>query len=255
MFSSNSGTGLNHYRNVGVESLAGNAAPHKLVLMLFDGARAAIAQAKGNLERHEIAAKGKAISQAISIIDGGLKASLDLNVGGELAQNLSDLYVYMGQRLLHANIKNDVSALDEVATLLEQLGDAWRSIGAKPATANVAPDAQAQAARPAAASPAQTYKPGATAQASHTPAPPVQTPRPARAGPAQAYGSTTSFATAQAHGAVPASQPPAGRSAAGAPAAPTTNTAAATPSAPPANPIPAGPSAQSRRLAAAYGRI
>ena len=43
MFSQNQGSGLNAYRNVGVESMASTADPHKLVLMLFNGARAAIA--------------------------------------------------------------------------------------------------------------------------------------------------------------------------------------------------------------------
>jgi len=72
--------------------------------------------------------KGKAISHAITIIDEGLNASLDKKVGGELAQNLSSLYEYMGSRLLTANIKNDVAALDEVARLLTDLKSAWDDI-------------------------------------------------------------------------------------------------------------------------------
>ena len=129
---------VNAYHNVGVESLANGADSHQLVVMLFNGARAAIAVARGHLQRKEVAAKGAAISKAISIIDGGLKASLDLNVGGEMAQNLADLYDYMGRRLLQANLKNDAKALDEVTQLLIQLGGAWESIGAKPALAAVA---------------------------------------------------------------------------------------------------------------------
>ena len=133
MSHANSYAAMAAYRSVGVESLASTADPHQLVLMLFNGARAAVAAAKGHMERKEIAPKGETISKAISIIDGGLKASLDLNVGGEMAQNLSSLYVYMGQRLLQANIKNDAKALDEVALLLEQLGGAWESIAGKAA--------------------------------------------------------------------------------------------------------------------------
>ena len=133
MFSSNSRGAMSAYRSVGVESIATSADPHQLVLMLFNGARAAVAAAKGHLQRNETAAKGEAISKAIAIIDGGLKASLDPKVGGELARNLSDLYAYMEQRLLHANLKNDDKALDEVAQLLAQLGGAWEAIAAKPA--------------------------------------------------------------------------------------------------------------------------
>ena len=123
----------NAYHSVGVESLANSGNPHQLVVMLFNGARAAVAVATGHLQRNEVAAKGAAIGKAIAIIDGGLKASLDLSVGGEIAKNLSDLYVYMGQRLLLANLNNDAKALDEVALLLEQLGSAWESIAGKAA--------------------------------------------------------------------------------------------------------------------------
>jgi flagellar protein FliS len=143
---------MSAYRSVGVESIAAEAAPHQLVVMLFNGARAAVAAAKSHLARQEIADKCEAISKAIAIIDGGLKASLDPNVGGELASNLSELYAYMTQRLLHANLKNDGGALDEVAQLLAQLGSAWEAIAAKPPTATTA--LAAPAAAPA-ASPSQ----------------------------------------------------------------------------------------------------
>jgi flagellar protein FliS len=126
---------VNAYHSVGVESLANSGNPHQLVVMLFNGARAAVAVARGHLQRREIEAKGAAIGKAIAIIDDGLKASLDLNVGGEIAQNLADLYDYMARRLLQANLKNDAKALDEVAQLLLQLGSAWESIGAEPVPA------------------------------------------------------------------------------------------------------------------------
>ena len=135
----NARAGVDVYRKVGVESIMDSATPHRLVLMLFGGARAAVAAAKLHIERRETSAKCEAIAKAVAIVDGGLKASLDLKVGGEMAQNLSDLYAYMTQRLLQANIGDDLGALDEVAKLLEQLGDAWESIGAKQAPTGVAP--------------------------------------------------------------------------------------------------------------------
>ena len=167
---------VNAYQSVGVESLANSGNPHQLVVMLFNGARAAIAVARGHLQRKEVEAKGAAISKAIAIIDGGLKASLDLNVGGEMAQNLSDLYIYMGQRLLQANIKNDAKALDEVAQLLQQLGGAWESIGATPVPASVA---NAPAVRPAPppVPTAPIVRPTPTPAAAA--APPQNTPAPA----------------------------------------------------------------------------
>jgi flagellar protein FliS len=124
----NMNSAVKAYSNVAIESKAHSSDPHKLILMLYQGALLSIASAKNQMLRKEISAKGQSISQAISIINDGLKASLDLNVGGELAQNLSDLYSYMIQRLLVANLKNDTEILDEVSTLLLELRGAWESI-------------------------------------------------------------------------------------------------------------------------------
>jgi flagellar secretion chaperone FliS len=124
----NAHVGIKAYEAVGIESGIAAADPHKLISMLFQGALLAIANAKNGMLRKDIAAKGAAISHAISIIDEGLNASLDKNVGGELAHNLSSLYEYMSMRLITANLKNDVDALEEVARLLADLKDAWDSI-------------------------------------------------------------------------------------------------------------------------------
>jgi flagellar protein FliS len=116
------------YAQVGVETGVASADPHKLILMLFDGTLAAIAAARLAISRNEIAAKGAAISKAIAIVDGGLKASLDVEAGGVLAQRLSALYDYMLNRLLAANLRNDASMLDETSRLLNELRGAWAQI-------------------------------------------------------------------------------------------------------------------------------
>lgn len=133
-------TAIKAYAKVGVESGVSAADPHKLISMLYQGALQAIANAKNGILRKDIPAKGKAISQAISIINDGLNASLDKKVGGELAQNLSSLYEYMATRLVTANLKNDMATLDEVARLLVDLKGAWDSI--RPSTTATAPIAQ-----------------------------------------------------------------------------------------------------------------
>jgi flagellar protein FliS len=117
------------YAQVGTETGVASADPHKLILMLYDGALAAICAARLAISRGEIAAKGESISKAIAIVDGGLKASLDVEAGGALAKRLADLYDYMLNRLLAANLRNDTTILDEVARLLQELRDAWGQIG------------------------------------------------------------------------------------------------------------------------------
>ncbi|NUO85512.1 MAG: flagellar protein FliS, partial [Cupriavidus sp.] len=66
----------NAYAQVGVQTGAMSASPHKLIAMLYDGARAAIARARFHLEGGNIAERGNAISKAIDIIDNGLRAVL-----------------------------------------------------------------------------------------------------------------------------------------------------------------------------------
>lgn len=117
------------YAQVGVETGVAAADPHKLILMLFDGTHAAICAARLAISRNDIAAKAAAISKAIAIIDGGLKASLDVKAGGVLAERLASLYDYMLNRLLAANLRNDTDLLDEVNRLLDELRGAWAQIG------------------------------------------------------------------------------------------------------------------------------
>lgn len=141
----NASTAIKTYANVGLESGVNAADPHKLILLLYQGALLAISSAKNQILRNDTAAKGKSISHAIMIIDEGLKASLDKNAGGELAQNLSALYDYMGQRLLIANLKNDVAILDEVSRLLLELKEAWEAIRQ---VTNPAPASDTAASKP-----------------------------------------------------------------------------------------------------------
>ncbi len=125
---------ISAYNKVGIESGATAATPHKLIAMLFQGALLAVANAKNSMLRKDTPAKGKSISHAIAIIGEGLHASLDKNVGGELAQNLAALYDYMTMRLVAANLNNDIAALDEVTRLLTELKGAWESINPNTAT-------------------------------------------------------------------------------------------------------------------------
>ncbi|AJJ11991.1 flagellar protein FliS [Yersinia rohdei] len=122
-------SGVQAYAQVGMESGVMSASPHQLIVMLFDGAQSALVRARILMNQGDIPAKGAALSKAINIIDNGLSAGLDMEKGGELAQNLSALYDYMSRRLLHANLHNDEQAITEVLALLENIADAWRQIG------------------------------------------------------------------------------------------------------------------------------
>jgi flagellar protein FliS len=126
------------YAQVGIETSVVDANPHRLIAMLFEGARAAINVAAAAIQRGDVPAKLRAVDKAISIIGQGLQASLDRQRGGEIACQLDSLYAYMLNRLLLANVNNDTAMLEEVDGLLASLQDAWAQIG-KPGAAAPAP--------------------------------------------------------------------------------------------------------------------
>lgn len=119
--------GANAYNRISVQSDAANASPHRLIQMLIDAAVGKLAAAKGFMVNRKIEEKGKQIGVVIAII-GSLRASLDKERGGEISENLDQLYDYMIRRLTNANISNDVTILDEVTSLLLPLKDAWDAI-------------------------------------------------------------------------------------------------------------------------------
>lgn len=116
------------YEDLGHESDISTASPHRLVVLLFEGAETAISVARVHSEKGNIAERGSSISRAIDIISNGLKVSLDMRQG-DLSVRLAALYDYMVSRLLWANLKNDMSALNEVYGLLSEIHEAWNQIG------------------------------------------------------------------------------------------------------------------------------
>lgn len=105
-----------------------NASPHRLISLLFERLERAIADARLSAEQGNATERGNHIAKAVDIIANGLKVSLNPKEGGEIAEHLANLYDYMVSRLLWANIKNDIPALDEVKNLLEGIVSAWRQI-------------------------------------------------------------------------------------------------------------------------------
>ena len=117
------------YANVGLETGVIAASPHKLIIMLYEGAELAVRMAIKHMNDGDIAKKSTAISKASTIVVEGLRSALDLKQGGDIAQQLDALYEYMNQRLMLAHIKNQVAPLEEVLGLLRELHGAWEQIG------------------------------------------------------------------------------------------------------------------------------
>ncbi|HKU36925.1 MAG TPA: flagellar export chaperone FliS [Polyangiales bacterium] len=116
------------YKNVGVNTAVEGATPHKLVLMLYDGLLRQLRLARAHMQKGDLGQKASCVSKAISIIDQGLRASLNDEKGGEIALRLRALYDYSERQLVHANARNDVAVIDEVIALFEPLRAAWHGI-------------------------------------------------------------------------------------------------------------------------------
>ncbi len=124
--------GTQAYAKIGVESAVMSASQQQLVIMLFDGALSALVRARLFLQDGNLEGKGLSLSKAINIIENGLKVGIDETSSDELTQNLFALYAYMVRRLLQANLRNDVSAIEEVENLLRNIADAWKDVAQMP---------------------------------------------------------------------------------------------------------------------------
>lgn len=118
---------MKQYQSVNTNAQLVDATPHRLIQMLMEGGLTRLAQAKGAMERNDVALKGTLIGKTIDIV-GGLRQGLNLEAGGEVAANLDSLYIYMTTRLVEANRKNDPAIIDEVAGLLREIKSGWDGI-------------------------------------------------------------------------------------------------------------------------------
>lgn len=115
------------YKKVGTHSGVESANPHRLIQMLIDGALEKMVIARGAIERKDIPAKAEHINWAIRII-GGLQASLDKDKGGEIAETLGSLYIYIVEKLTEANVTNDIAKVDESIQILKNIKEGWDGI-------------------------------------------------------------------------------------------------------------------------------
>ena len=109
------------------QTAIGTQSKGRLIVMLYDGAIKFMKLAIKELEAGNHAAKGQYIGRAQDIISE-LNAVLDMDGGGEVAQNLRKLYLFMSRRLNQANVHRDPDMIREVITLMEELNQSWKAI-------------------------------------------------------------------------------------------------------------------------------
>ena len=115
---------LQQYAQTSVQTGVENATPHRLVQMLYEGALDRIAQAKGAIARKDLETKAHLTNRIMDILTH-LQSSLELEKGGEVAENLYRLYDYMNRQVFTASRDNDPAKLEEVASLIREVKSAW----------------------------------------------------------------------------------------------------------------------------------
>ena len=115
--------GTQSYRKTNVMT----ADPKKLVVLCYEGAIDNLKIGKSKIIERDYEGKCRALTRAQDII-GELLGSLNFEKGGSIANGLDSLYNYMLRRIIHAGLKNDIPAIDEVVRLLTELKGAWENI-------------------------------------------------------------------------------------------------------------------------------
>lgn len=101
------------------------ASPGELTLMLYNGCLKFIAQAKKAIEDKDIEARNTNLLKAQKIIQ---ELMVTLNMEYEVAKSMMTMYDYMYRRLVEANIKSDVTILEEVEGYVKEFRDTWKQV-------------------------------------------------------------------------------------------------------------------------------
>ncbi|PIE43326.1 MAG: flagellar export chaperone FliS [Gammaproteobacteria bacterium] len=115
------------YQQVGTQTSIIDADPHKLIQLLLEGALERMAMAKNRIAAKDFEGKNNLLNKSIEII-AGLRSFLDHSKGGELSANLEALYDYIERRLFEANVRNDLSMIDECSHLVRTVKEGWDGI-------------------------------------------------------------------------------------------------------------------------------
>ncbi|BDP36777.1 flagellar export chaperone FliS [Vibrio parahaemolyticus] len=121
-------SGYDSYQQVDLDAQAAAANPHQLVIMLIDGLLDEIERIRGHLTAKRLAEKGAGINKCMNILIG-LTSALDDENGGEIAENLRQLYDFCQVELYYASVQNDADRLMNVERVMGNIREGWMNFG------------------------------------------------------------------------------------------------------------------------------
>ncbi|PFG58486.1 flagellar protein FliS [Vibrio sp. ES.051] len=121
-------SGYDSYQQVDLDAQAAAANPHQLVIMLIDGLLDEVERIRGHLAATRLAEKGHGINKCMNILIG-LTSALDDENGGEIAENLRQLYDFCQVELYYASVQNDADRLVNVERVMGNIREGWMSFG------------------------------------------------------------------------------------------------------------------------------
>jgi flagellar protein FliS len=117
-------TGHNAYKqNVGNTIIS----KEQLLLKLYTGSLNFLKLAKRGMEENNPRVKGENITKVLNIITE-LDCALDMDKGGEMAENLSNLYRHILYSLVNANLQNDIETLDNVSNIILEIKSGFEEV-------------------------------------------------------------------------------------------------------------------------------
>lgn len=121
-------SGYDSYQQVDLDAQAAAANPHQLVIMLIDGLLDEVERIRGHLAANRLAEKGNGINKCMNILIG-LTSALDDENGGEIAENLRQLYDFCQVELYYASVQNDANRLVNVECVMGNIREGWMNFG------------------------------------------------------------------------------------------------------------------------------
>ncbi|MBC8317232.1 MAG: flagellar export chaperone FliS [Desulfobulbaceae bacterium] len=101
-----------------------NLTPGQIIARLYQALELSLKRARGALVDRDVSRQGEQMSRALAII-GELQSSLNLEAGGEIGENLNNLYFYLIEEISKANLSKDVKHLDNSIATVKPLTEAW----------------------------------------------------------------------------------------------------------------------------------